>query len=432
MTSVRNLASASGVLLAGRVAGAACGFGFAVLLARALPQADVGVAFAAISSAFLASVLVTLNIESGSIRFLVTARENGRADEAGGFIRFSRLVFLCSTPIVVGGYATFFIVTTGFDALNIVIFAAASIPIIGWLRLSGAHATAMGRPAVGSLPRTALQPFLLLLFFPASLIAGAEATADLAMACFFASFAVTAVVQYAMLCNVVRTGSAGERNYSDWRNWLANGFFMSPIILLQEFLQHAVVMVAAITLQPSDVALLAISLRFVSLVRFGVLAINMASGPAISRAVARADHAERDRQLRTAALLKAPVAALACLGVVLCAKPLLALLGPDYVDGATALSWFTLIPLASALFGPNQMLLNISGARAWVFGVSFATINIGAIAIPAAGANYGVNGAAVAATAIFVGWEASLHLVTKARFGVDASIFAFAKRDIRR
>lgn len=430
---VRNIAGASGALLAGRIIGAAAGFAFAILLARTLPQHEVGIVFTAISSAFLASVLITLNVESGSIRFLVAARESGKADTVKGFIYFGRLVLLCAAPVVVGGYAALSFVREGAGANAALAFlAAGSIPIIGWLRLAGTHATAMGRPAVGSLPRTALQPVALLILYPACLLAGAKSTAELAIACFLASFALTAIVQYALLRGTVRAGPSRERDFSGWRNWLANGFFMSPIILLQEYLQHAVVIVAALALDPDEIAVLAISLRFISLVRFGVLSVNMASSPGISRAVARADHEERDRRLRAAAWLKTPAAALACLGVIVSAEPLLALIGPEYAGGGKALVWLTLIPLASAAFGPNQMILNISGAQSWVFGVSLITIGVAALAIPFAGATGAAAGAAMAAALIFAAWEAALHVVTKWRFGVDASFFAAATRRVRR
>lgn len=430
---VRNIAGASGVLLAGRSVGAAAGFAFAVLLARTLPQHEVGIVFAAISSAFLASVLITLNVESGSIRFLVAARESGNAGIAEGFIYFGRLVLIYATPVVVGGYAALSFTKAGASANPALpLLAAASIPIIGWLRLSGAHATAMGRPAAGSLPRTALQPVALLILYPAFLLAGAKSTAELAIACFLGSFALAAIVQYALLRGIIRVGPSCERDFGGWRNWLANGFFMSAIILLQEYLQHAVVIVAALTLSPGDIAVLAISMRFISLIRFGVLSVNMASGPGISRAVARADHEERDRRLRAAAWLKAPAAALACLSVAVGAEPLLALIGPEYIGGGKALAWLTLIPLASAAFGPNQMLLNISGAQSWVFGVSLATIGLAVLAIPFAGATGGAAGAAMAAALIFAAWEAALHVVTKSRFGVDASFFAIAARRVRR
>lgn len=425
--SVRQLAVPSSLLLAGRVAGAAASFLFAVLLARSLPVAEVGYTLAAISAAFIASVLATVNVEAGGIRFLVAAREAGEKHVVAGFIFFGRILLLCIAPVVMAVYA---LLAPG-DG-NAALWAALSIPAIAWLRLSGSHATALGRPVAGSLPRTGLQPLLLLLIYPSAMVAGAPPSPGLALACFFVSFLVTALIQYLLLRHDLSTRGTQGRDIAGWRDWLANGLYMSPIVLLQDYLQHGVVVVAALALGKPEVAVLAIALRFLSLVRFGILAINMASSPSIARAMARADSAERDRLLRAAALLKAPAAAVACLVIALMAEPILALLGPEYAGGGRALAWFTLIPLASAVFGPNQMLLNISGARRWVFAVSLATIAVTFLAIPAGGATYGVSGAAMAAALLFVAWEAALFAVARTRYGVDASFFAVLAHGVRR
>lgn len=426
--SVRQLAVPSSLLLAGRVAGAAASFLFAVMLAHSLPVAEVGYALAAISAAFLASVLATVNIEAGGIRFLVAAREAGEQRVVAGFIFFGRMLLLCIAPLIMAAYALLAPGGGGKAAL----WAALSIPAIAWLRLSGSHATALGRPVAGSLPRTGLQPLLLLLIYPAAMLAGATPSPGLALACFFVSFLVTALVQYLLLRHDLSTRGTQGRDVTGWRDWIANGLYMSPIVLLQDYLQHGVVVVAALALGKPEVAVLAIALRFLSLVRFGILAINMASSPSIARAMARADEGERDRLLRAAALLKTPAAVLACLVIALCAEPILALLGPDYAGGGQALAWFTLIPLASAVFGPNQMLLNVSGARRWVFAVSLSAIAFAFLAIPVSGAAYGVNGAAMAAALLFVAWEAALFAVARTRFGVDASFFAVLAHGVRR
>jgi len=220
-------------------------------------------------------------------------------------------------------------------------------------------------------------------------------------------------------------GSEGGRNIVDWRNWLVNGFYLSPIITLQEYLQHCIVLAASLALAAGDVAVLAISLRFISLIRFGVLSVNMAASPKIARAMARADHQERDRQLRAAALLKAPPAAIAAAVVILLAGPILSLFGPEYMQGGRALAWFAAIPLASALLGPNHLLLNISGARGWVFGISLAAVAALFAAVPAAG---GVEPAAMIAALVYIAWELALFVVVRTKLGIDATVLAIFGR----
>lgn len=426
---VQRLAGASGLLLAGRVIGAASTFLFAVVLARTLPPAEVGLALTAIATSSLASVLVTLNIESGSIRFLVAARETGNAATVNGFILFGRLLLLAATPFVAGAYIAFSLFETGgADYLVMTACAAAAIPAMGWLRLSGAHATAFGHPAIGSLPRTALQPLLRLGFYPAALLLGAPASPGLALFCFFLAFAIAAIVQFLLIRTRLRLGSTTEHSFAERRSWILNGFYISPIILLQDYLQHAVIMIAAFALAPADVAVLAIAMRFIALVRFGVLSVTMASSPKISQAMARDDHKGRDEQLRAAALLKTPAAIAAAAGIIFFAGPLLALFGPEYAEGGRALAWFTAIPLASAVFGPNQMLLNIAGARPWVFGVSLAALLTLFLAVPTGGGALGLEGAAMAASLTYVAWELALFLVVCAKLRINGSFFAVFER----
>lgn len=425
---VRKLAGASGLLLTGRVAGAAANFAFALSLARMLPPAEVGAVFAAISSAFLTSIVVTLNIESGSIRFLVVARQAEDEEAVNGFIAFGRRLLIGLSLPVCSAYVVIALLNPGPLQIAPILCAAASIPAIGWLRLAGSHATALGKPSQGSLPRTALQPLLLVALFQAALFGGFQATADLALFCFLASFVLTAVVQFLLLHQYLRPRPDIGRRIDGWRDWLANGFYLSPNIMLQDYLQHSIILAAAFVLKAEAIAVLGLSLRCISLIRFGVLSINIAASPMISRAIAEKDHSQRDAYFRNAALLKAPPAFLAMAGITLFSGPILSIFGPEYAGEGAILGWLALIPLSSALLGPNYMLLNISGARRHVFGASLAALGALFTATPVASASFGATGAAMAATLVFVGWELSLFLVVRMKLGMDASILSLFKR----
>lgn len=423
-SGVRKLAGASGLLLIGRVAGAAANFAFALSLARLLLPAEVGAVFAAISTAFLTSIVVTLNIESGSIRFLVAARQAVDEKTVNGFIAFGRRLLLGLSLPVCGAYVVIASLNPGPLQMTAILSAAASIPAIGWLRLAGSHATALGKPARGSLPRTALQPLLLVVLFQSAILIGVPATAELALFCFLVSFALTAVVQFVLLHKYLRPCTGTSRRLDAWRDWTANGFYMSPNIMLQDYLQHSIILAAAFVLKTEAIAVLGLSLRCISLIRFGVLSINIAASPMISRAIAEKDHLRRDAYFRNAALLKAPPALLAMAGIVLFSGPILSIFGPDYAGEGAILGWLALIPLISALLGPNYMLLNISGARRHVFAASLVALGALFTATPIASAFFGATGAAVAATLVFTGWELSLFFVARIKFGMDASILS--------
>ena len=63
------------MLMGGRRGGVAANFFFNLMLARFLAPEDVGIIMVVISTTMLASILTTMNIESGSVRHLVHARE---------------------------------------------------------------------------------------------------------------------------------------------------------------------------------------------------------------------------------------------------------------------------------------------------------------------------------------------------------------------
>ncbi|MEM9618933.1 MAG: MATE family efflux transporter [Pseudomonadota bacterium] len=424
--ALSGLAGASGALVASRVIGMATSFLFTLVLARVLSPADVGAVLTIMSGAFLISLFVTMNIESGSIRFVVAAKENGQEAAARGFLWFGRFMIIAISPFAITGFYFAFHLwggetTSRYDVL--IWLAAAAIPIMGWLRFSGSIATAVGAPLKGSAPRTSVQPIVMLGVFSLSATAAGAASPALAGAGFLAAFVVAAIVQSVLLREKVRFGIDRVRNFSAWRDWLANGLYLSPLILLQENLQYAAIFAASLGLGAGDVAIYAIAFRFVGIIRFAVLAVNIAASAKISQAMTNGDTLLRDHTLRQAALLKVPPTVAAIAFVILFAEPILGLFGNAYARGAQALIWFTLIPISAAIFGPNQMLLNIAGYRRSASGASLIALTILVVAVAYSGKVFGVAGAAAATAIVYSLWELSLFVLVRVKTGANASIF---------
>ena len=419
-------AGASVMLIASRIAGMAAAFLFTLVLARSLSPADVGAVLAVMSGAFLASLFVTLNIESGSIRFVVAAQQQNHDDVARGFLSFGRLIILGASPFVVAGFLAILFLWDGQAASQhrgLVFLAAASIPIMGWLRFSGSIATAVGVPLQGSAPRTCVQPAAMLAIFSVIVMSSGMGTPTSAGASFLIAFIVAALVQFLLLRDRIRFGEGRTRNFSEKRDWLVNGFYLSPLILLQENLQYAAILAASLCLGASDVAIYAIAFRVTAIIRFAVLAVNIAVSSKISRAMASGDHALRDAILKNAAPLRVFPALAATALVILFAGPILTIFGEAYARGATALVWFALIPLSAAMLGPNQMLLNIAGHRRSASAVSLAALIVLVSATAYSGQAFGVAGAAAATAIAYSLWELSLFFLARAKLGVNASVF---------
>ncbi len=425
--ALEGLAGASGALVASRIIGMAASFLFTLVLARFLSPADVGVVLTIMSGAFLISLLVTMNIESGSIRFVVAAKENDQEEAARGFLSFGRFMIIAISPFaVLGFYIAFYLwsreTTAQYETL--VWLAAAAIPIMGWLRFSGSIATAVGAPLRGSAPRTSVQPIAMLCIFSLSAVTAGAATPILAGASFLAAFVIAAIIQFLVLRAKIKFGGEHVRNFSAWRDWLANGLYLSPLILLQENLQYAAIFAASLGLGASDVATYAIAFRFVAIIRFAVLAVNIAASAKISRAMTNGDTFLRDQTLRQTALLRMAPAVASVVFVIFFAEPILGLFGDKYASGVQALIWFTLIPVSAAIFGPNQMLLNIAGYRRSASGASLIALTILVVAVAYSGKVFGVAGAAAATAIVYSLWELSLFVLTRIKTGANASIFS--------
>jgi|GEM_PF-5380066 len=433
-SAIFGLASSSGLLVASRLVGTSASFLFSLLLARTLTSAEVGSVMTVISYAFLASILATMNIESGAIRYVAEAKANDRGGAVEGFVFFGRALLLAISPLVVIGFllGSEMIVGATTPQPVMVFLMALSIPIMGWLRFSNAYASALGFPLRGSIPRTGLQPIVLLCVYAGIVFLASQAGVVTAAASFLFAFTVTALVQFIALRPVLNVGqsavAATKRDMSKWRDWISTGLYMAPILLLQENLQYTVIIAASITLGEHDIALFAISLRFVAIIRFAILSVNLAASPKIASAIARGAIEERDTALRHAAILKTVPALVLAGGVIVFAAPILSIFGKEYTEGAAALRWFTLIPLASALLGPNQMLLNVAGMRVSLLLSSFCAVAILFIAIPLAGSIYGVNGAAAATGIVYAIWEAALYSIARLKVGADASVLSIFSR----
>lgn len=426
-TTLAGLAGASGALVASRIIGMAASFLFTLVLARVLSPADVGAVLTIMSGAFLISLLVTMNIESGSIRFVVAAKENGQEEAARGFLSFGRFMIIAISPFAILGFYIAFHLWDGATISQygvLVWLAAAAIPIMGWLRFSGSVATAIGAPLRGSAPRTSVQPIALLCIFSLSAVIAGAATPILAGASFLAAFVIAAIAQFLVLRAKIRLGEERVRDFSAWRDWLANGLYLSPLILLQENLQYAAIFAASLGLGASDVAIYAISFRFVAIIRFAVLAVNIAASAKISRAMISGDRFLRDHTLRQTALLRMMPAVTATVFVICFAEPILGLFGDAYASGAQALIWFTLIPLSAAILGPNQMLLNIAGHRRSASCVSLISLIVLIVAIAYSGKVFGIAGATAATAIVYSFWELSLFVLARIKIGANASIFS--------
>lgn len=424
-TTMRNAGGVFGI----RFSGAVVNFLFTLVLVRFLPKEQVGFTLATMSMVQIAALGVTLNIENGAVRHLVRAHTHGRLGEASGFMHHAlsivaRVSFVI-IPVFVGW--SMFVHFSGGTAIRTeiiaVILAALAIPILGLLRIGAASGHALGRIISSLLPTALIQPLSLVTLTAVAGIVMTDLSVGRVMLFYFLSMMAALLLQGLLIGRTFAFMSeTPERDNKG--DWVRTGVYLSVNYLLLTYAANVAVVVGALVLDDAAIAMLAIAFRFVVLLRMGVMAINAAIGPAVSRGIAAGEMGRVARRLRMAAHLKFwPT--LAGITVVWLLAPWLIPLafGADYQLAAEALRWLAVIPLMSAIFGPSLMILNISGHQARIVPVSLICLALLVVAVPTLASLFGAVGAAMAAVLALGSWEAALYALVRQKTPLRPAIF---------
>lgn len=422
--TVRNAAGVFAI----RFGGALTNFLFTLVVVRFLPKEQVGFALVTISMVQIAALFATLNIESGAVRHLLHPLEQGREEEAAGFVRYGMAMIVRMSLFVLPAFLLWAWLVH-FGSGNIyrteiiaIACAALAIPLIALMRLIAQSAHAMSRIVTSMLPQNLIQPM-----FMVSLTAVAGIVLERLSVGRVLLFYLLAVV-FALLLQILLNGGAfgflkakpDMRKAAEWRH---TGLYLSITILLLNFFPNVVLVVAALGLDDAALALLAIAFRFGVLLRMGGMAINSAISPSISKAVVAGDVSFARHQLHLAAHLKFWPTLILTLIVWWLAPWLITIpFGTEYADAAWLLRFIAIIPLASAFFGPSIMMLNITGHQKAVFPASALSLALLAVSVPVTSLLWGATGAAIAATVCVVLWEAALYVRVHLQTEYDPSI----------
>jgi len=429
-----NILSVSVMLMGSRMGGVAANFFFNLLLARLLAPEDVGIIMVVISTTMLASILTTFNIESGSVRHLVHAREKGDADKAAGFVIFSRRLWLVATPIVISGYliAAYYMTSGGSDGhFWIYLIGSFSITLMGWLRINARHANVLSRQLAGSIPTLLVRPVLLLVLLGIGFYAGLTLTPKWVIGFYVLAALVAVIIQFVLLYPTFSFIRSGSHDFSSRGQWLRTGLLLTSSLIILEYFQDMVLALAAFSLPPAEIAKLAIVLRLIGFLSFGLGAVNMAISPKLAIALARDDIPTREKLLTISTHLKLWPGIIIAGALVLFGEFILSIFGPAYTTATPALSWLVLIPLLMASLGPNELILNISGLQKYIFISAVVAIIVAIIAIPIAGKYYGLTGVTLAAVVSFGVWELSIYTCVRMFLGIDASLIGSIRKPLQ-
>ena len=429
----RRLLTRTGVLVGARVCGSLLTLIYTVLLARVTTPAEMGLAMAALSATFLASVIASLNVESGSIQFLVRYLADGQPEKAAGFVVFSRRTVALTSAVALPACLAAWALgpEAASAALPAYAIALATAPIVAITRVYSRHAGALDAVLLGALPRMLVRPALFTLVLGAIWTLGATISAAWVMLLYLAAAVVVIAVQSVLLRARFGFARSPGRDMGAWRLWLRTGVMLAPMLVMNEYMTYLVLGSAALGMPAAAVAGLGIALSLQNIINFSLTAVDMAFGPRLARALVHGHERRRCDLLLAIAALKS-AAVLGGGGVVFALKdPILGLFGPAYLGAGDAFAILLLMPLAAALCGPAALVLNVLGRRRELLAGSLVGVVGIAVATPLGGWLAGFDGAAIGATAAVVAHQATLTLLCRRSTGNDPSAFAAAAAALR-
>ncbi len=418
------LFGSAGLIVGARVTRSLLTLFYISLLAGVAPAEEVGRVFAALSAGFLLSVVASLNTEAGSIRFLPLYFEKDRREDAAGFILYCRYVVLavCALFLTAAGLA--FLAGYRPEGLGPYFFSLAAAPVIANERINSRHATALGRVLQGALPRILVRPILMSVTLSICLAYDMTLDATTIMGIFFAASCIGATIQWLVIRHAMAFRKEVTPTFGEARGWSTLGVMLSPMLVMNEYMRDVIIMASSLVLAQSDLARLGISLSLVGVLNFGVTAFDMIFSPRISKAIAQ------DKPRQAARLLTfcgaAKIAALS-IGVPLAYVLLpyvLDLMGSEYQGIEFLFLILVFIPLSNALFGPANVVLNITGHR-WELLLG-AMIGLGLLVVLATlgGVQAGLTGVAVGAAAGMTGYQIVLYVLCRMRAGIDTTVLS--------
>ncbi len=421
----RLLARLSGGAFVIEVIGAIVAFLVHWLLARRLGAGGVGIYLYCLSWVRLLALPAKLGLERASLRFVSSFEANREHGLLRGFMtRSHQMVLGASTLIGLLLFAVTRLLGERLESELLVAFgwAALALPLMSFGDLQVATLRGFKRITWALGSQKILRPVLMLALIGLALTVGGGLSADRAVALQVAAFAITLLLTTAGLWTAMPDELVTTKPDYQTREWLAVSM---PLLLITGFnivlKQTDIIMVGSL-LTRADAGVYGAAARIAMLVQFGINAVNAGLAPLISQLHSQERAPELQRVVALGARLIFIFTALGGVAVMFGAGSILAIFGPEFEAGATALRVLMFSQLVNALAGPVGLLMTMTGNQkeaARVIGASaLMNVVLNVVLIPL----FGIVGAAIATTASMTAWNLTLVVLVRRRLGINSLV----------
>ena len=268
-----------------------------------------------------------------------------------------------------------------------------------------------------------VRPLIFILVLLVVYAAELPATAELAMVLFIVAATVTAVIQTLLLRKTMRPLKGVRPDFVNWRAWVATGGAMMPMLLVQENLRYILLASAAIALSDADLGRLALCISILGVAIYAVRAVDISIAHRLSNAINCKAVVQVRRYLSIGAAIRV-AGILAAMAILLpFAEDVLGLFSPEYAEATRYLMILMAIPVAEAIAGPSQIVLNVSGRRKVVFLGTLAGLVLIVVGTALGAIILGLTGATIGSSAAYAAMRFYLWYLCWRETDIDTSVF---------
>ena len=398
-------------------------FAIALVLARTLGTAGFGAYAFAFAWATFLSVPASLGLTPLVVRHVATYAAHERWGHVRGIIRRANQAVAASATVLVvaAGAIGLLVFDRDQELLGPFMVGLLLVPLMSLTSLRQAAMQGLNRVLLGRLPDTIVLPgTFLLLVVVAAVFLGERFDAESAIALNVGAVGIAFVVGIVLLRMVLPQAAHDAAPEYEGRAWVRAGIPLLGIAVLFVINgQVGTILVGALG-GAAEAGTFNVAFRVATFTSFFFLAATYPLYPSVARLWAVGDREAIQRLLTRAGRV---VLALSCVigaVVILAARPLLEVFGPEFAEGTTALRILVLGELLKVAAGFGGLALVMTPhetamAQGTAVGVA---LNLGllAVLVPI----WGVTGAAVALSASSLAAGAAVAWLAWRRLGVYA------------
>lgn len=417
----RGLARSSLLAFLLYMVGAGLAYVTQLVIARIVGPASFGIYSYVLAWVTLLAYGCTLGFNVSLMRFVPAYQAVLDWRRARGVIRYAYRWGLAAALVAAAAGTTIVLAwssPTGSELVTTFVLGLWSVPLITLLLISMATVRALGGVATALAPERVLRDSLILALVGLAAWSGIRAPdATMVMAAMLVSTA-TALglisISVRKLLPPPLMGVAPLYSPEDWRPTILP---LTVMVAAEILVSRAGVMLLGMNGKVQDAGLFALAINLAALVTLPRVAVSTLFSPRISSLHALGDVAGMQRLFARATALTFAGALALSVPLLLTTELLLGWLGPDFVEGADVVRILVLGQLVSAIAGPQQSVMTMTGcerAGAALLSASAATNLVACIVA----VQFGSVAVALATAGALIAWNVGMGLYIYRKFRV--------------